>query len=112
MLRILGISGSLRRGSHNTTLLRAAAELLPPGVELEVYDGLRDLPPYAADFDIDERCQQQGQGSLGRHDNEHVPQDVDERMNEFAGQVQGGDVIVEPDPLRRGVKVKTGKADI
>jgi chromate reductase, NAD(P)H dehydrogenase (quinone) len=51
MLRILGISGSLRRGSHNTNLLRAAAELLPPGVELEVYDGLRDLPPYDADLD-------------------------------------------------------------
>lgn len=53
MLRILGISGSLRRGSHNSNLLRAAAELLPPGVELEVYDGLRDLPPYDADQDLD-----------------------------------------------------------
>jgi chromate reductase len=51
MLRILGISGSLRRGSHNTSLLRAAAELLPSGVELDVYDGLRDLPPYDADLD-------------------------------------------------------------
>ncbi len=46
MLRILGISGSLRRGSHNTSLLRAAAKLLPPGVELELYEGLRDLPLY------------------------------------------------------------------
>jgi chromate reductase len=53
MLRILGISGSLRRGSHNTNLLRAAADLLPPGVELDVYDGLRDLPPYDADLDIE-----------------------------------------------------------
>ena len=53
MLRILGISGSLRRGSHNTNLLRAAAELLPPGVELEVYDGLRELPPYDPDLDVD-----------------------------------------------------------
>jgi chromate reductase len=53
MLRILGISGSLRRGSHNTNLLRAAAELLPPGVELDVYDGLRDLPPYDPDQDLD-----------------------------------------------------------
>lgn len=51
MLRILGISGSLRRGSHNTSLLRAAAKLLPPGVELEVYEGLRDLPPYDPDRD-------------------------------------------------------------
>ena len=53
MLRILGISGSLRRGSHNTNLLRAAAELLPPGVELEVYEGLEDLPPYDADRDVE-----------------------------------------------------------
>lgn len=51
MPRILGISGSLRRGSHNTSLLRAAAEMLPPGVELEVYDGLRELPPYDPDLD-------------------------------------------------------------
>ena len=40
-MRILGISGSLRKDSHNTALLRAAAELLPPGVELELFDGLR-----------------------------------------------------------------------
>lgn len=53
MLRILGISGSLRRGSHNSNLLRAAAELLPPGVELEAYEGLRDLPPYDPDRDVD-----------------------------------------------------------
>jgi len=50
--RILGISGSLRRPSHNTNLLRAAAKLLPPGVELEIYGGLRELPPYDADLDI------------------------------------------------------------
>jgi chromate reductase len=52
MLRILGISGSLRRESHNTNLLRAAAKLLPSGVELEIYDGLRELPPYDADRDV------------------------------------------------------------
>lgn len=53
MLRVLGFSGGLRRGSHNTNLLRAAAKLLPPGVELEVFDGLRDLPPYDADLDVE-----------------------------------------------------------
>jgi chromate reductase, NAD(P)H dehydrogenase (quinone) len=53
MLRILGISGSLRRDSHNTNLLRAAADLLPPGVELEIYDGLRDVPAYDADLDVE-----------------------------------------------------------
>ena len=52
-MRILGISGSLRRDSHNTALLRAAAEVLPPGVELELFDGLGDLPHYNADIDAD-----------------------------------------------------------
>jgi chromate reductase, NAD(P)H dehydrogenase (quinone) len=52
-VRILGISGSLRGDSHNTRLLRAAARTLPPGVELELYDGLRDLPPYDADLDVE-----------------------------------------------------------
>ena len=48
-MRVLGISGSLRRDSHNTELLRAAASLLPSGVEFELYDGLRDIPPYDQD---------------------------------------------------------------
>ena len=52
-IRILGISGSLRSGSHNTSLLRAAAQSLPSGAELEVYEGLRDLPPYDADLDVE-----------------------------------------------------------
>lgn len=52
-MTILGISGSLRRGSHNARLLRAAASLLPPGAELEVFDGLEDLPPYDADRDVE-----------------------------------------------------------
>jgi len=53
-IRILGLSGSLRSGSHNTALLRAAALSLPSGAELEVFDGLRDLPPYDADLDTPE----------------------------------------------------------
>ena len=53
-MRILGISGSLRKDSHNTALLRAAAELLPPGVELELFAGLRDVPTYDADEDVPE----------------------------------------------------------
>lgn len=52
-IRILGISGSLRRGSHNTSLLRAAAQSLPPGVELELYQGLAELPVYNEDLDVD-----------------------------------------------------------
>jgi chromate reductase len=48
-MRILGISGSLRGGSHNTKLLRAAAELLPPGAELVIYDDLASIPPFDED---------------------------------------------------------------
>jgi chromate reductase len=48
-MRVLGISGSLRRDSYNSLLLRAAAELLPSGAELVVYDGLAAIPPYDAD---------------------------------------------------------------
>ena len=50
-MKVLGISGSLRRDSHNTTLLRAAAELLPPSVELEIFDGLKAVEPYDEDDD-------------------------------------------------------------
>ena len=50
-LSVLGISGSLRRDSHNTALLRAAAELLPPSAELEIFDGLKRVPPYDGDDD-------------------------------------------------------------
>jgi chromate reductase, NAD(P)H dehydrogenase (quinone) len=53
--RILGISGSLRRDSHKTNLLRAAAEAAGPGVELEVYDGLKQIPPYDEDDDVHPR---------------------------------------------------------
>jgi len=52
-MKILGVSGSLRADSHNTALLRCAARHLPEGVELEVWDGLRDVPPYDEDDDVD-----------------------------------------------------------
>jgi chromate reductase len=48
-MRILGISGSLRRESHNTRLLRGTGKLLPEGVELEVFDQLAAIPPYSED---------------------------------------------------------------
>jgi len=50
--RILGISGSLRRDSHNTSLLRAAAGIAGPDVELELYEGLKEVPPYDEDDDV------------------------------------------------------------
>jgi chromate reductase len=48
-MTVLGISGSLRQGSYNSRLLRASAELLPPGAELEVYTGLGDIPAFNED---------------------------------------------------------------
>ena len=50
-MRILGISGSLRRGSHNRRLLRAAGDALPPGADLVEWEGLRDLPPFDEDLE-------------------------------------------------------------
>ena len=50
-MRILGIAGSLRRGSHNRRLLRAAGTLLPPGVELVEWDGLASLPAFDEDLE-------------------------------------------------------------
>jgi chromate reductase len=52
-MKVLAISGSLRRDSHNRSLLHAAAELLPEGVELELWDGLKAVPPYDEDDDIE-----------------------------------------------------------
>lgn len=51
-MRILALSGSLRRQSYNTALLRAAAEVAPQGAEIELYAGLASLPPYDADSDV------------------------------------------------------------
>lgn len=50
-MTILGIAGSLRSGSHNAQLLRLAAEELPDGVELVVFDGLSEVPAYDEDLE-------------------------------------------------------------
>jgi len=52
-MRILGIAGSVRRGSHNRKLLRAAGNTLPPGVELVEWDGLAGLPIFDEDLEYD-----------------------------------------------------------
>src|SRR5215831_2901755 len=48
-MKVLGISGSLRRDSYNTKLLRAAEELLPAWAELEIWDELKAVPPFDED---------------------------------------------------------------
>jgi chromate reductase len=51
-LRILGVSGSLRKESFNTRLLRALPSLAPEGMLIDVFDGLGDLPLYNQDLDV------------------------------------------------------------
>jgi chromate reductase len=51
-IRILGLSGSLRRASLNTALLRAAGELLPADAALEIHP-LRDLPFFNEDVEAE-----------------------------------------------------------
>jgi chromate reductase, NAD(P)H dehydrogenase (quinone) len=51
-MRVLGISGSLRHESHNSALLRAAAERLPAGVELVAFERLGDVSPYDEDVEL------------------------------------------------------------
>ena len=53
-MKILAVSGSPRRDSHNTHLLRAAIEAAPEGVEVELWHGLGDLPLYDQDLDTTE----------------------------------------------------------
>src|SRR6266478_5001206 len=50
-MNILGVSGSLRAGSKNTTLVRAAASLLPAGVTMTFYQGMEGLPHFNPDLD-------------------------------------------------------------
>lgn len=50
MPKIVGISGSLRRGSFNAALLRAASELMPPGSELKI-ETIEGIPLYNADVE-------------------------------------------------------------
>ena len=50
-MRVLGISGSVRRDSHNRRLLRAAGDALPPGAHLVEWDGLAGLPIFDEDLE-------------------------------------------------------------
>ena len=52
-MRILAVSGSLRESSFNTSLLRAALEAAPDGIELALWEGLAELPLYDEDLEAD-----------------------------------------------------------
>jgi chromate reductase len=50
-MRILAISGSLQAQSSNGAVLRVARALAPPGMDVELYDGLAAVPPFNPDHD-------------------------------------------------------------
>jgi chromate reductase, NAD(P)H dehydrogenase (quinone) len=54
-VHVFAVAGSLRKESWNNKLLRAAMELVPPGMMIHHFDGLADIPPYNADNDVDPR---------------------------------------------------------
>ena len=54
-VHVFAVAGSLRKDSFNKKLLRAAIELVPPGMMIHQFDGLADIPPYDADLDVDPR---------------------------------------------------------
>jgi chromate reductase len=54
MIRVCGLIGSLRKGSMNRGLMRAAMEMgREEGLEIHLFDRLREIPPYDQDFDIE-----------------------------------------------------------
>lgn len=50
-MKILGIAGSLRKRSYNRSLIRAAQELAPEGVEFVIHD-LKPIPLYNGDLEV------------------------------------------------------------
>lgn len=52
-MKLLAIAGSIRATSSNAALVRAAARLAPPGVSIEVYDGVARLPHFSPDLDVE-----------------------------------------------------------
>ena len=50
-LVVCGIAGSLRQGSYNRALLRAAQELVPEGMEIRIFDRMAEIPPFNQDVE-------------------------------------------------------------
>ena len=53
-MKVLAISGSLRKASLNTALLRAVARIAPPRIEVVLYRGLGELPLFNPDIEATE----------------------------------------------------------
>lgn len=52
-VRILALVGSLRAGSHNRQLAEAAVKFAPEGADVEIFEGLADIPFYNEDIDVE-----------------------------------------------------------
>jgi chromate reductase, NAD(P)H dehydrogenase (quinone) len=52
-MKLLAIAGSIRATSSNAALVRTAARLAPPGVTVEVYDAVAQLPHFSPDLDVE-----------------------------------------------------------
>lgn len=50
-IKVFGLAGSLRKGSFNRALLRAAVEIAPKGVEIQIFERLGEIPPFNADVE-------------------------------------------------------------
>lgn len=53
VLVVCGIAGSLRQGSLNRALLRAAQELAPDGMEIRIFDRMAEIPPFNQDVEAE-----------------------------------------------------------
>src|ERR1044072_6407657 len=51
-VRILALVGSLRAGSHNRQLAEAAVKFAPEGADVEIFEGLSEIPFYNEDIDV------------------------------------------------------------
>jgi chromate reductase, NAD(P)H dehydrogenase (quinone) len=74
-ISILGFAGSLRKGSFNKAILRAAVELIPEGAEIDIFD-LEGIPPFNQDLEG------------------HLP----ERVKEFKDKIREADAILIATP--------------
>ncbi len=72
---ILAFAGSLRKGSYNKALLRAAVELCPKDVKIEVFD-LEGIPPF----------------------NQDLESQMPERVKEFKAKIRAADAILNATP--------------
>jgi len=72
---ILGFAGSLRKGSYNKALLRAAMELMPKDAKLEIFD-LEGIPPFNQDLETQ----------------------MPEKVKEFKAKIRAADAILIATP--------------